>query len=292
MSDQEVPSRRSVLGIPDRRQVGVALSFAEASRKDLAASKLLHAKKLYPQAVFALQQSVEKAVVSVGMLTGILTLTGGDLTGEGGRGAMFAVLAHHGGRLSQLRKNLGYLASSEALEEGKELLMRLGLPLGIPEQSEMNEKARTEATAKVEVERFRSLRPDDLWRVTLEFDPATPPNGAILRLLDEAESQWAPLDRFERTFEEKFAPMMSQPETVSYVVNIYGKAFPEVAPLVMVTMWHRRETRYPPAGPTDYWDPKRYNARSGLIRLYPKLAAHAKRLCEGGVAGAKAAKGF
>jgi hypothetical protein len=290
--DQTAPTRRDLLGLPDRRGVEVALSFAEASKKDLLASKVLHAKKLYPQAIFELQQCVEKGVLAIGILSGLGRPTRGELVGEGGRQAIVAVLLHRRARLSQLRKNLGYLASSETLEEGKELLMKLGLPLGIPDRGVMNAKVKEEVAAKTEVDYLSNLKPNDLWKITLDFNPAKPPNTAIVKLLDEAESEWAPLDRFERTFEKKFAPMMSEPETVRYVVNVYGKAFPEVAPLVLVTMWHGKETRYPPTDPSDYWDPKRYNARSGLIRLYPRLVGHAKRLCDGGMAGARAAKSF
>jgi hypothetical protein len=290
--DQPVPSRRELLGVPDRRGVEVALSFAETSKKDLLASRVLYAKKLYPQAVFELQQCVEKGVLAVGVLSGLASPTREELVGDGSRQAVFAILLHRRARLSQLRKNLGYLASSETLEEGKDLLMKLGLPLGIPDQSTMNDRVKEEVAMKGEADYLSNLKPDDLWKITLEFNPAKPPNNAIVKLLEESELEWSPLDRFERTFEKKFAPMMSEPETVRYVVNVYGKAFPEVAPLALVTMWHGKETRYPPTDHSDYWDLKRYNARSGLIRMYPRLAGHAKRLCEGGVTGARAAKSF
>jgi hypothetical protein len=290
--DQSVPSRREVLGVPDRRGVEVALSFAETSKKDLLASRVLYSKKLYPQAVFELQQCVEKGILAVGVLSGLAKPTKEELMGEGSRQTVFAVLLHRRARLSQLRKNLGYLASSETLEEGKDLLMKLGLPLGIPDQGTMNDRLKEEAATKGEVDYLSNLKPNDLWKITLEFNRAKPPNNAIVKLLEDAESEWSPLDRFERTFEKEFAPMMSEPETVRYIVNLYGKAFPEVAPLALVTMWHGKETRYPPTDPSDYWDLKRYNARSGLIRLYPRLAAHAKRLCEGGVTGARAARSF
>jgi HEPN domain-containing protein len=49
-------------------------AFFEISQKDLKASKLLFKNKLYPQAVFYLQQSVEKATKSFGILNEIITL--------------------------------------------------------------------------------------------------------------------------------------------------------------------------------------------------------------------------
>lgn len=290
MIDQPVPGRREVLGIPDKGGVEVALSFAEASRKDLLASRVLHSSKLYPQAVFELQQCVEKGALAIGILSGLARPTKDDLVGEGLRQAVFAVLLNRGQRLSRLRRNLGYLAASETLEEGKELLMKLGLPLGIPAQSVMNDRLKEEEATRGEADYFGRLKPNDLWKITLEFNPARPPNTVITKLLDEVEAEWPQLDRFERTFEKEFAPKMSEPETVRYIVNVYGKAFPEVAPLALLTMWHGKEARYPPTDPSDYWDLKRYNARSGLVKLYPRLAGHAKRLCEGGAKGARAAR--
>lgn len=49
------------------------LHLLEIARRDLKASKYLFKKKMYPQAVFLLQQSVEKAVKSLAIHNGILT---------------------------------------------------------------------------------------------------------------------------------------------------------------------------------------------------------------------------
>jgi HEPN domain-containing protein len=284
-----LPSAREVLGLPSKRGVEIALAFAEIAKKDLRASGILYQNKLYPQATFELQQSVEKAVKAVGLLMGLVRPVKDDLAREVGNASIFSVLIRRHERLAQLRRNLGVLAASETLEEGRELLMKLGLPGGIPDSSEMRGKLMDEQTAREEVDRLRSLKPRDLWRITLDFDAKRPPNPAILKLLQEAETQWKPLDKFERIFEKKFASIMSSPETVRYVVNVFGKAFPEVAPLAFVTMWHESETRYPAVDESDYWDPGLYTLRSGLIRMYPRLSKHAKRLCDGALVGSRAA---
>jgi len=289
MTGSAIPSYREALGLPDRPAVKVAISFAKIGKADLRASNLLYGKKLYPQSIFYLQQSVEKSVKATGLLLSLVRPTKEDLTREVGHATIFGILIRRGDRLAQLRRNLGFLAASEPLKEGKELLLRLGVPWAIPDPKEMEGKLVSEQAAMEEVDRLRNLRSRDLWRITLELDPRRPPIDAILKLLDDAEAHWKPLDKFQRLFEKKFAHLMSDPETVRYIMNIHGKAFPEIAPLAFITMWHETETRYPPVDGSDYWSPERYTANSGLVKLYPRLHKHAKRLGDGAYAGAKAA---
>jgi hypothetical protein len=277
------------LGIPDRSAVELAISFAEIARQDLRASRILYQKELYPQAIFEFQQAVEKGIKSVGLVVGLVRPTRDELTHDIGHTTIFGILVRRRERLAQLRRNLGVLAASEKLEEGKELLMKLGLPWAIPDTSEMEAKMMDERTAREEVDRLRSLKPRDLWKITLKFDPEEPANAAVLKLLREAKAQWKQLDRFRRTFEGKLAPRMSDPQTLRFILNVYGKAFPEVPPLAFVSIWHERETRYPAIDKTDYWDPRMYTKKFGLIKMYPELTKHATRLCDGALAGSRSA---
>jgi len=289
MVEAQFPSHRVALGLPDRPAIKLALSFAKIAGTDLRASNLLYGRSLYPQAVFYLQQSVEKSVKAVGLMLSLVRPIKEDLAQEVGHATIFGILIRRNERLVQLRKNLGVLAASEHLKEGKELFLKLGLPWDIPDTKEMEARLMSEQAAKREVEILRSLKPGDLWKITLEFNPNRPPNPAILKLLDDAESQWNQLDKFQRLFKESLASLMSDPETVRYILNIHGKAFPEIAPLAFITMWHERETRYPPIDGSDYWAPERYTSKSGLVQLYPRLRKHAKRLCDGAYVGAQAA---
>ena len=50
------------------QMTGMYDRLLETARKDLEASRILHKKKLYPQAVFYFQQSVEKSVKSFGLI--------------------------------------------------------------------------------------------------------------------------------------------------------------------------------------------------------------------------------
>jgi len=292
MTASPLPSHREALGLPDKPAVKLALSFARIGRADLRASKLLYGKKLYPQSIFGLQQSVEKSVKATGLLLSLVRPDREDLTREVGHATIFGILVRRGERLAQLRRNLGILAASEHLQEGKDIFLKLGIPLTIPDPKEMEARLISEQTAKVEVEKLRNLKPRDLWRLTLELDSKTPLTGAILKLLDDAEAQWRNLDKFQRLFERTLASLMSDPQTVRYIINVHGKAFPEIAPLAFITMWHEKETRYPPVDTLDYWSPDQYVANSGLVRLYPRLHKHAKRLNEGAHAGARAALGI
>jgi hypothetical protein len=283
----EIPSHREVLGIPERQGVELALAFAKIAKKDLRASGMLYEGRLYPQAVFELQQVVEKGVKAVGLLLGLVRSTKEDLTT--GHAAIYGIVTRLPERAVQLRRTLGVLAASEGLEKGKELFLKLGLPWTVPEPAEMEARLVDEQAAKRQLTTLRNLRERDLWELTLELDPNRPPNPAILKLLDNAETQWKPLDKFHRLFERKFARMMTDPDTLRFVLNVHGKAFPEVAPLAFLTMWHEKETRYPPIEVSDYWDPRKYTAASGLVKAYPRLCKHAKRLCDGATAGAQAA---
>lgn len=289
MTNASYATKREALGLPDRQTVEVALAFAEVARKDLRASSLLYQNRLYPQAVFELEQSVEKAVKSVGLLTSLVSPTREGLTHESGHATALTILIGRRDRLARLMKNLGALAASEGLKEGRDLLLKLGVPPGIPDPPEMEAKLKDETNAKEEADYIARLNSNDLWKITLEGNPSRPPNTSILKMLDGAEAGWASLDRLQRKFKQKLARRMSDPEVLGYILNIYGQAYPEVAPLTLTMMWHERETRYPPLTRSDYWDPAKYTASAGLVKLYPRLVKHTKRLCEGSIGGARSA---
>ena len=115
----EIPSHRDVLGIPDRHGVELALAFARIAKKDLMASAMLYEEKLYPQAVFELQQAVEKGVKAVGLLLGMVRPTKEDLTREVGHTAINSIVIRLPERVAQLRRTLGVLAASEGLKEAR-----------------------------------------------------------------------------------------------------------------------------------------------------------------------------
>lgn len=56
----------------DQKLIGLAKILLKISRNDLISSRLLVNNRLYPQSLFFLQQSVEKATKSIGLILGII----------------------------------------------------------------------------------------------------------------------------------------------------------------------------------------------------------------------------
>jgi len=56
-----------------RKMTNMHLTLLEIAKQDLKASKCLLSKKLYPQSIFYLEQSIEKAVKSLGIWSGNVT---------------------------------------------------------------------------------------------------------------------------------------------------------------------------------------------------------------------------
>lgn len=291
MTERRLPTQREALGIPDNPTIYIALSFAKIAKRDLCASRILYQRKLYPQAIFSLQQAVEKAAKGVGLLLSLLRPTEEDLMRNVRHASIYAILVRRPERLAQLRRNLDVLVDTKGLEEAKAAFAKAGFPWTIPDQKEMRASLMDDKTAAAEVNQLRRLQSRDMWKATLELASGSPFYAAVMKLLKDAEAQWKSLDLFQSIFEEKLTPWLSAgaTDTIRYTLNINGKAFPEVIPLAFLTMWHERETRYPPIDSSHYWSPEKYTADSGLVKLCPRLYRHAKRLCDGAETGAEAA---
>ena len=66
--------QNGLLPIPKSATAKVAFDFAVIAKKDFLAAKILYREKLYAQAVYALQQSVEKSAKAFGLMLGILKI--------------------------------------------------------------------------------------------------------------------------------------------------------------------------------------------------------------------------
>ena len=275
--------------LPGDSAIKLALAFARIAESDLKVSKLAYKNGFYPQAVFSLQQSVEKATKAVGILMGLVNPDKDDLVGEVGHSTIKAILVRYPERIVRIRANLETLEKNPhlgpTLNKWNELVP--GIPLPHPTETKM--KLIRKEEAKKQIALVELLNSRDLWKVTLEADPKNSRMAVVFKLLDDAESQWRATDWLQEVFEEKFASLMEDAATVRYILGVNMKAFPEVAPLSFLTTWHEKETRYPPVDPGDYWDPTRYTKDSGLVKLLPRVYRHATRLCDGALVGAKAA---
>lgn len=58
----------SLIPSPKLREAEIAVQFAEISRENLRAAKILFKNELFPESVYMLQQSVEKAAKSFGLM--------------------------------------------------------------------------------------------------------------------------------------------------------------------------------------------------------------------------------
>lgn len=148
----------------------------------------------------------------------------------------------------------------------------------LPTPTAMRERARL----------IRQLKTNKMWAASIELNPTTQETKALLAMLDSAESKWTNPYRVEILL-RKLASEIENQDMLDYLRNVEGKAFPEIMPLAYFTMWHERETRYPPIDEKDYWDPRKYTGDCGLVILYPRLYKHAERLCDGALVGAQAA---
>jgi hypothetical protein len=110
-----------------------------------------------------------------------------------------------------------------------------------------------------------------------------------MSLLEKADLSSKSTDEMEKILFEQLRGIMVDPNEYRRALNIFGRAGPELAPLNFISMWHEREPRYPPVSEDDYWDPHSYTAEKGLIKLFPELLRHAKRLSDSVLEGSEAA---
>ncbi len=276
-------------GFPSKKVAELALPFAEMGRHDLDASILLYKHGMYPQAIFSLQQSVEKATKATGLLLGLVRPTSEDLKGVG-HATILGILLRFAERIEELRSQLEVTLMSPGWESVKGEFQKLGLVGLLPDPGKLLVKLPSKETAQEQVPLARTLlsQRNLFWNITLKLDPTNPRVAAVFKMLDEAESHWNEVEEAE-AFHEALAPSLGDPEGPRIVLNVNYKAFPEVAPLAFITMWHEGETRYPPIEPADYWHPKNYTRDAGIVKQSPRLYKHARRLVDGAVAGAQAA---
>ncbi len=283
-----MPSATPSQHLPDRadqRSANLAVSLGELAKADLDASLLLYEHQMYRHSIFTFQQAVEKATKGMGLLLGLVRPDSADLK-KVGHNTILAILLRFPERVEELRQQIEATSKSPNMKAAKEELSKLGLERMLPDSGEMLKKLPSKEVTQRQIPMVKSLTPELLWEVTLRLDPSNPRVAVVLKMLDDAEAQWKPIDEYQVQF-EKLAPFLGDPDFTRYVLNVNAKAFPEIAPLAFVTMWHERETRYPPIEQSDYWNPNMYTSESGLVKLYPRLYKHGLRLCDGLLEGSR-----
>jgi|SRR5579862_7109494 len=254
----------------------LAVAFSEIAQKDSEAWHSLSKAELYPQSIFFFQQSVEKAAKVYGLLSGNLQPTKQDLSSRSGvshRSLLAMVLG--------LPKMIDGLASKrEALLKMTEDIANIKAVGAWPMFEHLFQKSEYEDSdlANRIVEEIQNLEPSKYWSQSLELAPNDPFTAKVMKMLNDADIRDKEIDSFEINF-QKFINMMSRPKDIEFFLNLYGRVREELVPLIMVSMAHEQESRYPAIESKDLWDVKAYTAEKGLIKNHELLYRHTVTLC-------------
>ncbi len=196
-----------------------------------------------PTGCLLVQQTVEKATKAVGLLLGLIKPTSVDLK-KVSHATILGILLRYPERIEELRSQIITTSKSPGMKSAKRELTELGLGGLLPATQEMLRKLPSKETASRQVPLIQSLPSNLMWDVTLNLDPLDPRVAAVFKMLDDVEAQWKAIDDFQ-LWHEKLAPYLGDPDLIRYFLNINGKAFPEIAPLAFVSMWHERDPLSP-----------------------------------------------
>ncbi len=260
--------------LPNRTKK-LAASFSEIASQDADASFQLFKLGVYAQAIYLFQQAVEKAGKAYGLLAGTARPTSHDLVGQVSHRSMLGITL----RLPEMMERGPALreALRRSLDEAK--LKGIGV-WDVFEPILQKRESENPETARNTVRQIKALDPAKLWRISLELVPNHPFAKTVWKGLDEADRRNAEADDFEARILLPLRKFLGHPEDIGFVLNLYGRAGPELFPLTLVSMWHERETRYPPIERDDYWDPAAYTAHKGLVKNYELFHRHTARLCK------------
>lgn len=267
--------------LPSREVAELADSFARIARDDFKASSILFRSGCYADSVYLLQQSVEKASKAFGLVNGIVKPTSQELVGEVGHQSALSLLIHLDELSNRLaRAYTSVITNGLASVVGPGILQNQlkkidkslqGHPINLP----------TDESIKKDIVELRNLRPEEMWRATLRLDRSVRPVDTALRMLE------APvvINRSSEVGLKAVAAVLGRAKgaelsKLPFFLGL-GRASPKAYPLSLLTMWHERETRYPPINKTDYWDQSSYTLKEPLVKALPMLFEHTAILTKG-----------
>jgi len=271
-----------ILSIPKAQEARQAFDFAEIAKGDWLAAKVLYQKRLYAQAVYMLQQSVEKSAKSFGLMMGILKPS--DVIKAVSHRSVYALLIRMDMFTEQLRETVTFLRTSDQSEV--EALRSLGFDQVFDKLTPIVPTSEMVESDKQQIDK---LNDSDMWQATLTLDTTNDYVRSALQQLDNI--QW---DKQRVLLPIQAIVVLSKimkknSDEIKYFLNIL-RASPRVYPLSMLTMWHETPTRYPPICDRDYWEIREYTSDKPLIKRFPFLLKHAKILANSVANGALAAK--
>lgn len=260
----------NLLPIPKAIPSRVALYYAEIAKNDFLAARTLYQKHLNAQAVYALQQSVEKSAKSFGLMMGILKIN--DLRSVSHR-SVHALLLGMETLTEHMAERVSWLQTSSRFEVEK--LRKLGLNSVIHKIAPL---VPSPAMVKSDREKIDELDDAEMWHATLNLDINNQYVKSSLRTLENI-----PFDKASFLFSMRVLKMvgkvMSGDTTGDYFFCIL-RSSPRAYGLSMLTMWHETATRYPPITSKDYWRMGEYTNDKPLLKRFPFLLKHGKIFCE------------
>jgi HEPN domain-containing protein len=252
----------------------LATSFSQIANQDAEASLQLFTRQIYPQSIYHLQQAVEKACKAYGLLAGTLQPTSRDLIRSVSHRSLLGMML----RVPEMMERLPALREAIRKSVNQAKLKQIGV-WEILERYLQKQGSEDPIEAKRAINQVKALDASKLWRISLELAPNHPFTKTIWQRLNEADKRNAEADEVERIIPESLKAFLSHPEDLDFALNLFGRAGPELFPLTLVSMWHEKETRYPPIAKEDYWNPEEYTSDKGLITNYKLFYSHTDRLC-------------
>ena len=261
-----------ILPLPRANESKLALAFAKLSKDDLAASRVLYSNELFPQAVYSLQQSVEKSAKALGLTLG--TIKTNQIRTVNHR-SVLALLTRTGTLSRNVKRGVDAIRSIH--EQGGDVGKILNLGSLV---EKMIPLVPTEAALTRDRENIRRLDARTMWLATLNLDRNNRVVADALSRLKEIAWDKPDARASIGFLKQLYALIGGDDPLVEYAFSS-TRALPRAVELSLLTMWHEEPTRYPPASRLDYWDPDAYTSEKELVKQLPMLTRHAKLFCDG-----------
>lgn len=255
----------------------VAYELSKTSYDDIRSAKLLYSNKLYPQAFYFLQQSVEKSAKACGLLIGSVKIK--ELKSEVGHISALSVIPHFSEAWNDIKQEFNSLVEEpEKVRKGKSLLRRI-LPDLMPKLKEMNKAVSLIKIEKIDIKLEKSKLTNleyqkTMWQDTLNMNME---NSEVKDALSKLEREaWEPKQIKPVFF---LIPLLEKSRSedsikMAFYLHIYRGSW-RLGSLVYLTMWHESTTRYPKMNDEDYGEPNDYNSKSPIVKKFNFLTKHA-----------------
>jgi hypothetical protein len=281
--DGDNVAQRRLIPMPGRLEAQTALAYAQIAVGDHASSRLLYSQGQYPQAVYLLQQSVEKSTKAFALMIGTVKLKHLRMVSHY---SVYALLQRVGWLSDYLGQSISSLLAPGS--EGNESLVQIGL---LPIVETVAKLVPTKSALEADKRAMDKLMANKktMWVATLNLDETSPPVKASLDTLGNIISEREGLEPMLRMLRNTIPMPASARREIDYLLGVM-RASPRAYALSILTMWHEEPSRYPPIpGAYCYWLSNSYTRDKRLIQRLPVLLAHAGVLSSNVLKSTKAA---